>query len=524
MIVLFLAFNILNYIQPLVPLILGAVLLFMLVKQSLIRKKLLKGRLIFTFLIVLGCGLILAFYTELTDTEEKTTILQWCLLGVDFVIGILYVVFSELSSSREQFNKDLFKTLDTTKFYALLDNKNRVKEMSALFLEDLGLSPEEVYKKNFFDSIEKKYRIFKLNGTDVTLNDLNIFFASSDTKETSLNLEVHDEYGDVSAYYLTQHPIYVLGKFSGRIFIGEKKGTEQLVAMEKNLAESSDELDMIKSRFMTLLEKTTEGIFFADLTHKTIWINDVLKQKLHISHSEMPIDAFMENVHPEDLAMYQEKHALVNNINPRYSVSFRFNTGTRYIFVKEEGTRITNGKIVELCGMIRILNGQQKNDKTDTELDKILGEPEMLDGINRLYKTEQSFQAVHIQLVSIDKINSVHGRQFGNMVIAEYIKWITGRYVDSNLIFRISGLEFVALITDYRKMERLKKDLANNEKILHMNVDYGTVKTKVESLMAICYSEDANNAKDILKKTKEALRFCSKDQYSANYAYYRDIR
>lgn len=520
---MFLALDILDYIQPLVPLILGAILLFILVKQSLIRKKLLKGRLIFTFLIVLGCGLLLVFYSELTNTEEKAKIVQWCLVGIDVLIGVLYVIFSEISSSREQFNKDLFMTLDTTKYYALLDSKNRIKEMSSKFLEDLGLSADEVYKKNFFHTIEKKYRIFKLNETEVSVDDLNIFFTSPDTKETSLNLEIHDDCGDVSAYYLTQRPIYVLGKFSGRIFIGEKKGSEQLVGMEKNLAESSDELDMIKSRFMTILEKTTEGIFFADLTHKTIWVNDVLKQKLHISYNEMPIQAFMENVHPDDLAMYQEKHTTITNVNPRYSVSFRYNTGTRYIFVKEEGTRITNGKIVELCGMIRILDGQ-KNDKTDTDLDRILGEPELLDGVNRLYKEKQDFQLVYIKLTSIEKINNAHGRQFGNMVMAEYIKWIKGRYVDANLIYRVAGLEFVALITDYRKMERLKKDLANNEKILHMNVEYGTVKTKVEALMAICYSEDATNSKDIMNKAKETLRFSSKEQFSTNYAYYRDIR
>ncbi|MDE7106402.1 MAG: hypothetical protein K2O22_04470, partial [Anaeroplasmataceae bacterium] len=67
-----------KYMQPLVPLILGLVLLFLLIKQSVIRKKLLKGRLIFTFLIVLCCALVLAFYSELTNSEEKTKITQWC--------------------------------------------------------------------------------------------------------------------------------------------------------------------------------------------------------------------------------------------------------------------------------------------------------------------------------------------------------------------------------------------------------------------------------------------------------------
>ena len=520
---MFYAVDMLKYIQPLVPLILGVILLLLLVKQSLIRKKLLKGRLIFTFLIVLGCALILAFYSELTNTVEKTTITHWSLVGVDAVIGILYIIFSENSSSREQFNKDLFLTLDNSKFYALLDHKNRIKEMSKKFLDDLDLSAGDVYKNNFFEMIETKYQIFKLNGSEVSLEDLNIYFSSVDTKDTTLNLEIHDNHGDVSAYYFTQRPIYVLGKLSGRIFMGDKKGEEQLVGMEKNLAESSDELDIIKSRFITILEKTNEGIFFQDLTNQSIWINEVLKKKLCLNYNEMSMDDFMKNIHPEDIPMYKEKRSMINNITPRYMISYRYNTGTRYLFVKEEGTRITNGKTIELCGMIRVIDGQ-KNEKTDTFLDNVSGEAEMLSAIDRLYREGQTFQVALIKLTSIDKVNQEKGRMFGNMIIAEYIKWITRRYVDVNLIFRISGLEFIAIITDYRKMEKLKHDLVNNEKNLHLNVEYGTAKAKIEALMAICYSEEAKDAKDAVKKTKEALRFCSKEQYTANYAYYKDIR
>ncbi|MDE7161669.1 MAG: hypothetical protein K2N65_02795 [Anaeroplasmataceae bacterium] len=154
---MFYAVDMLKYMQPLVPLILGVLLLFLLVKQSFIRKKLLKGRLIFTFLIVLGSALVLAFYSELTNTSDKAVVTQWCLIGIDGLIGILYIIFSEISTSREQFNRDLFLTLDRSKFYALVDHKNRVKEMSTKFLDDLNLTQEDVYRRNLFDVIEKKY-------------------------------------------------------------------------------------------------------------------------------------------------------------------------------------------------------------------------------------------------------------------------------------------------------------------------------------------------------------------------------
>ncbi|MDE7095754.1 MAG: GGDEF domain-containing protein, partial [Anaeroplasmataceae bacterium] len=257
--------------------------------------------------------------------------------------------------------------------------------------------------------------------------------------------------------------------------------------------------------------------------NNSIWVNDALKQKLCLNYNDLSLEEFIQNIHPEDLALYQEKHKIINNIQPRYSLSYRYNTGSRAIYIKEEGTRITNGKTIELCGIIRPIEGQ-KRENTSTFIDRVLGEPEMLDGINRLYKNQQTFQVVLIRLTSIDKTNDEHGRGFGDMIISEYIKWISNRFVDVNLIYRISGLEFVAVLTDYRKMEKLKNDLINGEKILHMNVEYGSAKTKVEALMGICYSSDANSAKDIMKKAKETVRICSKEQYSANYAYYKDIR
>lgn len=519
---MFYVIDIINYAFPLIPLMLGVILLFLLIKQSIIRKKLLKGRLIFTFLIVLGCALILAFYSEISKDLNKLNIINWCLLASDLIISICYVIFCEISSSKEQFNKDLFLTLDKTKLYVLLDRKNRIKEISEKFLNDLEIDYNDAYNKNFFEVIEMKYQIFKLNGTNAEISDLNIFFRSPETKETSLNLEIHDKNGDASAYYLQQRPIYVFSKFKGRIFIGDKKSTEQLLGIEKNLAESTGELDMIKSRFITILEKTNEGIFFQNLTDRTIWLNDVLKEKLCLNNNEMLLADFIDNIHPEDLALYKEKHNSINNINPRYSLSYRYNTGNRSIYIKEEGSRITNGKVVELCGIIRIIDGQ-KVDRNNSFIDKVYGEPEMYSSIDRLYKENQTFQVVLMKLTSIEQMNKKYGRAFGDMVISEYVKWINNKFVDVNLIYRVSGLEFVFIITDYRKMEILKKELANDEKILHMGIQFGNNKAKVEAAMGICYSSDGINSKDLYNKAQETLRICSKEQYLTNYAYYKDI-
>ena len=336
-----------------------------------------------------------------------------------------------------------------------------------------------------------------------------------------MTLEIQDDNGDIHAYYFVESPIVVFGKFKGRLFVGEKKGMETLVGMEKNLAESMGELELIKSRFLVMLEKSKEGVFFADINDSSIWVNDVLVEKLALSGNSMSMDEFRRNIHPDDLAMIKAKLAQVNNITPSYTVSYRYNTGTRYAYVKEEGSRISNGKAIELCGVISILDGSNY-ERTQTELDNIKGEPEMLSAIKQLFIQKKIFQIVHMRIDSIPDINEKYGRSIGSMALSEYIKLIKHRYVDANMIYRISGLEFIAFITDYRKMDMLKNALVNGEKLLHVSAEYGSINVKIEVTMGISYSSDASNPKMALANSKEALRFCSNPKFSSNYVYFKD--
>ena len=47
---------------------------------------------------------------------------------------------------------------------------------------------------------------------------------------------------------------------------------------------------------------------------------------------------------------------------------------------------------------------------------------------------------------------------------------------------------------------------------------------KIDVNMGICYSSDGRDAKDIIAKSKETLRFCTNPQFKASFAYYKDIR
>lgn len=511
------------YQHPLIPLVFSALLIVLVIKQCITKRQFLKVRLFYAVILTFISALILVFYPEIQKDEKFLNIVQIGMLVIDALVGLILVFISENSASKEQFNNDLFQTIDTTKFYVVVDRKNRIKEISTLLASDLNVKKEDVIKKNFFNVIENKYRIFSFNGTEASKHDLNIYFSNMENNVSEITLELHDDKGDVCEYYLTQKPIYVFNKIKGRLFIGDKKGNEELVGMEKDLAQSTDELNIIKSRFITVLERTKEGIFFTDTINKTIWVNNVIVSDLKLSDNNLSLEEFYQNIHPDDLAMYKAKLAQVNNVNSSYSVTYRFNTGVSYAYVKEEGSRISNGLTIELCGFIRLLDGY-KYEKTQSELDSIQGEAEMLAQIGLLYNKNQTFQVIHFEVSSIPELNEKYGRNIGNVAISEYVKLIKNRFIDGNMIYRISGLEFVGILTDYRKMEILKKDLMNNEKILNVQADYGSISIKMAAHMGIIYSSDAVNPKDAYKKTKETLKTAKNPKYNSNYVYYKDIR
>ena len=305
------------------------------------------------------------------------------------------------------------------------------------------------------------------------------------------------------------------------MLLGELKSEENLMGVEKNLNKANEELELLKSRFVTILEKTKEGIYFTNLNDGYIWVNDNLVENLKLNGNSISLNDFYSSIHPEDIAFYEEK--MKNLQSNDYEISYRFNIGTNYIYVKEIGRKVVLGKTVELCGIMVPLNNYSFA-KTETSLDNLKGEPEMLACLNRLENEDRIFETIYFRIDDIPTINEEFGRPIGNMIMSQYVDFISQKFVTNNQIFRVSGLEFVAFITDYRKMEILKNNVVSGEKLLHVSSNYASKKIDVNIYMGITKSDDTPSHKDNLKHAKEALKICSNPNYNFNYAFYKEIR
>lgn len=511
--------------HPLIPLIFCGITIAVIIRQSLIKRRFLKAKTLFIFLITFFVAFVLVFYKDIEEQENWLEILNWVLLGLDIVIGILLYSTIDFSFAHEKFQKELTKSVDESKYYAVLDKKDKIKDISSLLLADLGIELNEAYGKNFFDILETKYRIIGFNGEECYKEDIKQYYEHYEKKVKStdknkIELILQEDNADENAMYFFESLIFSGDKYKGRVLMGEKKSEENLVGMEKDLASASSELELIKNRFVTILEKTSEGIFFNDLSQGYIWCNDTLVKKLSLNGNSLNIQDFYRMIHPEDLPLYEDK---MKNLPADYAITYRFNTGASYVYVKEEGHKIVLGKTVELCGIMTPIDNYRFA-KTDTVLDTIQGEPEMLTRLSALEKSEKIFEVVYFRVASIPEVNEQCGRAIGNTLLAQYVTFFKQNFVTDNQIYRIGGLDFVAFITDYRKMDMLKNNLMNGEKMLHVHADYIHQRVDTEVYMGIARSDDLPSRKDTLKNAKEALRFCSNPQFSSNFAFYKDIK
>ncbi len=511
--------------HPLIPLFFSVILLIIVLQQCFVKRRFLKFKIAISFLLTFGIVLILFFYAQIKENQTLFTVINWILLASDVAIAILLFSCFDFTFSNQKFNKELTKSLDETKYYVILDKKDRIKEISTLLVNDLEIEASEAYGKNFFDLLELKYRIVGFNGERCYKNDIKAFYNKYDKRviegqKNKLEIELQEENYTENALYFIESTIFHSGKYKGRILMGEMKNEENLIGMEQDLETKSTELELIKNRFVTILEKTNEGIYFTDLENGYIWCNDTLVKKLSLNGNSISLKEFYKLIHPDDLAFYEEK---MKNMNAsEYSISYRFDTGRGYVCVKEEGRKIVLGRTIELCGVMTPIDNF-KFAKTDTFLDTLGGEPELLAKLSSLEREDKIFEVVSFKVASLPEINEKFGRAIGNSVLSQYVNTINQNFVNNNQIYRVGGLDFVAIITDFRKMEMLKNNLMNSDKLVCVKSSYLNQTVETVVYMGISKTDDHPSHKNTLKRANEALRYCMNPNYTLNFAFYKDM-
>lgn len=517
------------YQHPIVLLVLSVFISAIVIKQSIIKHKILKNRLIFSFIFVFAMAICFVFYNDIKKNETLYQVMNYIYLGLDVLVALFFFLSVQYSLENDNFYKEIISYIEDSKVYVLVDKKERILQISNCLAKDLGVERSEVYKKRFSTVLDSNLNITMFNSLEVNNAELwNHYrgYGSKAKEGVRENIEIMAENrnGEEFALHLVETPIFQMGKYRGRLWLGERLSEDNIMGMERTIVDNNKQLDAITSRFVSLLDCTKEAIFFVDLEEQSIWCNDQMVSLLHLAGNSISWEEYQSYILEEDLHFYKEKLSALTEDKPMYDISYRYNVGGSVFFVKEKGKICINKNSKEITGTIERIPDYHYARTDIPELDSIKGLDELIIAADAYEKNEKAYLIAVFNFENIPDINTQHGRGFGNMVMAEYVRTIHKNFVNDNQIYRLDGLRFAALVSDLRKMDVLKTKLSQKEIILHVNGSYGTLEFHLDVTMGLAYSKDAGTAKGVYKGAIEALKFAQKPQVNANYAYYQDIR
>ncbi|MGB0203305.1 MAG: hypothetical protein ACPF9R_04030, partial [Acholeplasmataceae bacterium] len=170
-------------IHPIFLLVFSILMLVMVILQSLQQEKVYVVRLLFVFVFVFGNATLT--YLTVNDTIVLETLsAEWQQLYLVYTILVFILLMSFIfslfrASTLKSNHYSIFvKAMKTSKFnmYYILDQKEKVKDISVGFLQELGLDKEDVIGKRLHQTLAKSIRIQQLNNEDATEKDIQLFF------------------------------------------------------------------------------------------------------------------------------------------------------------------------------------------------------------------------------------------------------------------------------------------------------------------------------------------------------------
>lgn len=519
-----------KYAELICALVMAIILLALYVRQSIIEHKLLKLKLILAFVCIAIPALGLGLY----DLMKGKKIMEYCLDGATILVYVVVTLayFKNITdaTAKSHLESEFLKSLENDKIFILLDKKEKIKQISTNLARTAGVDKKDIIGKRFFTFLEENFVLMSLNDTQIKLSRVKEYFKvwSEECKEgDSCKREflVSSKDGkETNVFNFNDTPIFTAGRYTGHLLLGDLDDEVSMLQSERKLQDKSRELTNLKARFASYLDVTDEAIFFYNLDEKYVWGNDSFVKTLNLNGNTVSRAELENYIHADDIAYYHKIISGLTEQSPCYDVKYRFKTGANYQFVHEVGKRIfSKGADSEITGTVEIVNDSHYA-KTEVQvLDTIKDEAQMYADIENAYRRELPFEIAIFSLTNLPEINKAHGRSIGNMVLGEYVRAIKDKLVNDDKIYRISGLEFVILIEDGRKMTILKQ-LLERRVLTNSSLEYGSIKVEIEANFGVAFYSDCASSKDIIVAATRALNTSKLPQVDVNYMFYRDIK
>ncbi len=283
--------------------------------------------------------------------------------------------------------------------------------------------------------------------------------------------------------------------------------------LERKIEHITEASELLRKRFISTIELFDDGISFRE--NDTIFGTDKYIEMMGLENNELSIKDLQNIIVKEDYAEYQNTLNKLTKKNPKYSIKYRVKIKGRNEWILERGTMLFVDKKRTYISIVKKLD-IKLYPKTEIDVLNYLPDTkEMLEEMMRLHRKKKAYHLVLIELTNIPKINELYGRDFGDIMMGDYLSNIRFKFIkDNRSLFRISGLIFGLIIKDENKYKVLDRALVGAGELFTLRKTYGGNKMVIYPSIGI--SESSYEGKNVDTVYNEALKALQKAKSQEN--------
>jgi len=253
----------------------------------------------------------------------------------------------------------------------------------------------------------------------------------------------------------------------------------QLKKLKKDFDDLADRSELLRQRFITMLDLLDDGIAFRtddDMMYGTKAYIDLVPFEEH----EFSYEMFLMRMHPDDRSSYKETLNKTSRRKPDFHTKYRMKHKNEYVWIQEKGTRLEYQKRTMFITLIKGLDVKKYPGTNVDVLNQLAIDSAYFEHIQALNHKRNPYTIVVFELSNIPAINEKYGRDIGDLMMGEFITKMAYHFLkDIHAVFRLTGIRFAMVITDFRKVEMLRRALEQGGDLINYRMRFGDVEESV---------------------------------------------
>jgi GGDEF domain-containing protein len=290
--------------------------------------------------------------------------------------------------------------------------------------------------------------------------------------------------------------------------------------LEQELEHVSGSFELLRRRFISTIELLNDGISFRD--DDNMFGTNRYIEIMGIKDNDFTYQGFQSIMFRDDLVQYKIKLEKLTKKYPVYTIKYRIEKEDETIWVIETGKMIFINKKRSYITTIKTMDIKLFPETDVDVLNTLKGFKKMYQEMQKLSRQKQSYHLVIIQLTNVPKINEKYGRDFGDLMMGEYLSKLRYKFIkDNKSLFRISGIKFGLIVKDKGKFDLLDRALVGTGELLTLKMQFGGVSQTIFPNLGISESPYEGKTPDIVYgEADEALHLSLKDAFEKSYCFY----